>query len=462
MKKASGEESQLCSLSKKPTRSALDRKVHRVSDLNRKAKTILEDEIGSIWVEGEISSLRKSPQGHVYFALKDDRAEIPATLFKGHQKNQEIELRDGIQVQIYGEVSLYEVRGRYQLLCKKVEQAGLGSLHEAFEKLKERLKNEGFFDETRKRPLPLLPQRIGIVTSLTGAAIRDILQIINRRFPNIHIVIAPTRVQGDGAAQSIVHGIEWLNRHADIDVIIVGRGGGSLEDLWAFNEEMVARAITTSVVPVISAVGHEIDFTISDFVADKRAPTPSAAAELVVMRKQDFEDKIDQLKMRFTKGLQSAFYKKQQQLDESSQRVIRLMEKHVRMTTQTIHQIEYRLQGQSPQARLRLHGQRIERARSHLTRIAQGQIQKHFINIQKLTPALIHAGKNLLNERIQELAKRRTQLQALSPLSVLERGFSITTTSDDNIVRSRDQIKKGDTLKTILADGKITSEVKSI
>jgi exodeoxyribonuclease VII large subunit len=256
------------------TAPAERRKIYRVTELTRRIKAVLEDEVGTVWVEGEVSNAKLMTNGHLYFTLKDETSQLTAAFFRFQQSGARVEVKDGAKLRALGRITVYEPRGQYQLIVQKLEAAGQGSLQEAFEKLKGKLNQEGLFDSARKRPLPRLPRHIGIVTSPTGAAIRDMLQILGRRFPNLHIVVAPVRVQGEGAAEEIAAALDLLNQRADLDVLIVGRGGGSLEDLWAFNEEAVARALARSRLPVISAVGHEIDFTISDFVADVRAPHP--------------------------------------------------------------------------------------------------------------------------------------------------------------------------------------------
>ena len=265
----------------------LERTILTVSEVNERIKIVLEDTFFDIWVEGEISNLRTPSSGHAYLTLKDEHSQIRAVLFKMQRRYLRFDPKDGMLVIARGRISLYEPRGEYQLVVDYMEPKGVGALQIAFEQLKVRLAQAGLFDASRKRPLPVLPRCLGIITSPTGAVIRDMLQILRRRFANLHICIYPVRVQGDGAAVEIAHGIEALNRYPGIDVIIVARGGGSLEDLWAFNEEAVAQAIYASTIPVISAVGHEIDYTIADFVADVRAPTPSAAAELVIRNKSE-------------------------------------------------------------------------------------------------------------------------------------------------------------------------------
>ncbi|MHB8835605.1 MAG: exodeoxyribonuclease VII large subunit, partial [Candidatus Methylomirabilia bacterium] len=265
------------------------RKIWTVSELNRAAGELLEEAFPRIWVEGEISNWKLYGSGHAYFSLKDDGGQIAAVLFRAAAKNFRFEPRDGLAVLAAGRVSLYGQRGQYQLIVDELEPRGKGALQLAFEQLKEKLQKEGLFDAQRKRPLPTLPRTVGVVTSPTGAVIRDIITVLGRRFANVRVLLNPVRVQGEGAGAEIAAAITELALRGDVDVLIVGRGGGSMEDLWAFNEESVARAIAASTVPVISAVGHETDFTIADFVADLRAPTPSAAAELVVQSKEALE-----------------------------------------------------------------------------------------------------------------------------------------------------------------------------
>src|SRR5204863_4564033 len=274
------------------------RAVLTVSALTEKLRQVLEEKFPMVWVEGEISNFKVYGSGHAYFTLKDSGAQVRAVLFRNRMRRIRFEPGDGLHVLAMGSVEVYPQRGEYQLVVELLEPRGLGALQLAFEQLKARLAAEGLFDEGRKRALPRFPRKIGIVTSPSGAAIRDMLRVIGRRFGELHIVLAPCRVQGDGAAEEIARGIRDLNALGDVDVLIVGRGGGSLEDLWAFNEEVVARAIAGSKVPVISAVGHEVDVTIADFVADLRAPTPSAAAELVVREKQTIVETIADLHHR--------------------------------------------------------------------------------------------------------------------------------------------------------------------
>jgi exodeoxyribonuclease VII large subunit len=271
------------------------RRVLSVTELTVQLRDLLETTFVEVWVEGELSNCRLWNTGHMYFTLKDASAQMHAVIFRSALRSLKFKPADGLRVVARGRISVYEPKGEYQLVCEHMEPQGLGALQLAFDQLKKRLQGEGLFDAARKRPLPALPRKIGIVTSLDGAAIRDIIKVLRRRYVNAHLVIRPARVQGEGAAPEIARGLRALGRVAGVDVIIVGRGGGSIEDLWAFNEEIVARAIAGSPVPVISAVGHESDVSIADFVADLRAPTPSAAAELVVAAKDEFCSRIDRL-----------------------------------------------------------------------------------------------------------------------------------------------------------------------
>src|SRR5687767_3160811 len=290
------------------------RRVLTVTDLNARIRALLEHQFIEVWVEGELSNCKLWNTGHMYFTLKDSAAQIRGVMFRSALRTLRFKPQDGLRVVARGRISVYDPKGEYQLVCEHLEPEGLGALQLAFEQLKQRLQAAGLFDPRRKRPLPALPRKIGIVTSLDGAAVRDIIQVLRRRHPNAHIVIRPARVQGDGAALDIARGLAAIGRVPGVDVVIVGRGGGSIEDLWAFNEEVVARAIAGCPVPTISAVGHETDVTIADFVADVRAPTPSAAAEMVVARKDDFCAHIDRLEHRLTSALRSRLHRLESQL----------------------------------------------------------------------------------------------------------------------------------------------------
>ncbi len=301
----------------------MDIKVFTVSELSGQIKSLLEFQFAEIWLEGEISNFKAHSSGHFYFTLKDEKSQIPAVMFRGDNQRLRFQLEDGLKVLCRGRVTVYEPQGRYQIVVQEVEPVGIGSLQLLFEQLKERLEKEGLFDPKYKKPLPDLPKTVGIVTSPTGAAIQDFLKIAGRRFPGHHVVIYPSRVQGAGAAEEIVSGISALDQAPDVEVIVVTRGGGSLEDLWPFNEEIVARAIFEAKTPVVSAVGHEIDFSISDFVADLRAPTPSAAAEIIFPKKEDLHGVIDQLGGRLIRAIRLDTLK--QRIDDLELRIAKSM-----------------------------------------------------------------------------------------------------------------------------------------
>lgn len=292
------------------------RYIYKVSQLTSSIKIILEDSLSNIWVEGEISNFRSPASGHFYFTLKDEKSELRCVSFKGNNEKIKFDIKDGMHVVCNGKVSVYEKQGAYQLYVSKIEPKGIGALQLAFEQLKERLFKEGLFDESRKKPIPGLPDRIGIVTSPTGAAIRDVLNVLKRRFPNVEIIINPVKVQGEGAKEEIAQAIGDFNKLDNVDVIILCRGGGSLEDLWAFNEEIVARAVYNSRIPTISAVGHEIDWLITDFVADLRAATPSAAAELVIPEKSDLVEALKGIEKRLKEFPLNRVREFEQRLDD--------------------------------------------------------------------------------------------------------------------------------------------------
>jgi exodeoxyribonuclease VII large subunit len=420
-----------------PPPSQNERKVLRVGELTRLIKTTLENEVGTVWVEGEVSNFIHHTSGHMYFALKDADGLIRAAMFRGSQRGLAVQPANGMLVRAYGRVSAYPQRSEFQLVVEKVEAAGKGSLQEQFEKLKAKLQQEGLFDAARKKKLPLLPRHIGIVTSPTGAAIRDMLQILDRRFKNLHIVLAPVRVQGEGAAQEIAHAIDFFNKRGGIDVLIVGRGGGSLEDLWAFNEELVARAIARSAIPTISAVGHEVDFTISDFVADCRAPTPSAAAELVVGCKADFETRLN----RSAKGLKHALH-------------ARSLAYRNRLTRAGGSYVF-----REPQNLLKQFRTRIERLRAGLASELRHACTQRQQRTDELAMRLRHRAERLVQTRAETLKRLGSQLRALGPSAVLERGYSITRTPDGSIVRDAKGVAPGEKIETVLHRGVLESTV---
>jgi len=411
-----------------------------VTELNRRIKAMLDAGFGSLWVEGEISNYRPAASGHIYFTLKDAGSQINVVFFKGSQRGLKTALKDGLKVRVFGEVTMYIERGQHQLVARMVEPASKGNLQEAFEALKARLSAEGLFDSSRKRPIPFLPRHIGIVTSPTGAALQDMLTVFNRRYPNLHILLAPVKVQGEGAAAEIARAIDLLNNRNDLEVLIVGRGGGSIEDLWSFNEEVVARAIARSRIPVISAVGHEIDFTISDFVADLRAPTPSAAAELAVRPRSDLEDMINDQRRRLARSLENRLLQFRNRLTRAAHSYVFHEPRHLlHQRRQDLNQIRLRLTS-ALQDVYREKQQRLDSAHENIT-----------------SRARIH-----VKEQRLVLSRLESQLRALGPLAVLERGYSITRGADGRALSSVKGLKEGAPLVTILADGQITSITREI
>ena len=386
-----------------------------VSELNDLIKGTLESRIETVWVQGEISNFRVPPSGHYYFTLKDERSQIGAVMFRRQGAGLRFALENGMAVLCFGKVSVYSVRGDLQLYVEEIEPQGQGALYLAFEQLKKKLFGEGLFADECKKPLPFLPTSIGIVTSTGGAALRDMLRIIDDRYPDRRIVIRPVKVQGDGAAGEIARAIADLNRLDAVDVIIVGRGGGSLEDLWAFNEEIVARAIFVSKIPVISAVGHEIDFTIADFVADFRAPTPTAAAEMVLPRKNALQQQIETLELALYRNMESA----------------------VEAAREKFHGLLKRLA--EPSRRLRDYQQRLDDLSIDLLRCAQEQLRQR-------------------RNRLSECAAR---LSALSPLAVLDRGYAIAhKLPEERIIKSADNLAIGDLIRVTFSAGKSVCRVE--
>lgn len=394
-------------------------KFFTVSQITRKIRASLEHNFSNISILGEISNVRTPGSGHVYLTLKDKSSQLQAVVFRNIANKIKFELKDGMEVISFGSVTVYEPRGQYQLIINKIEPKGIGALQLAFQQLKEKLEKEGLFDQAHKKPVPFIPQKIGIVTSPTGAAIKDILNIIDRRFANVEILLYPVKVQGEGAAQEIAEAITELNALTDIDVIIAGRGGGSLEDLWAFNEEVVARSIYNSRIPVISAVGHEIDITIADLVADKRTLTPSEAGELVVPRKDLLLDMLEKLNTRLLQSLTD-------KLRLSKERLVRVANSYVM---------------RQPFDRLRRWQQRLDEF------------------AQRLNINITHA----LNTEREQLSGIAGKLESLSPLNVLKRGYTITTRLEDNkSLREAKGLNKGDKIKTNFSKGSVISTTLSI
>jgi exodeoxyribonuclease VII large subunit len=416
------------------------RKVLSVWELTSDIKRLLEKSVGSVWVSGEITNLRAQSSGHVYFTLKDVAAQLSCVLFRGTAAAQRSLLADGQKVLLQGDVTVYEARGQYQLIVREVELQGVGALQVQFEKLKQKLQAEGLFAPERKRALPRFPQRIGLVTSPTGAAIRDVLHVVQRRHPSLEIILAPCRVQGDGAVREIAEAIRLLNEFGGLDLILVTRGGGSLEDLWAFNEEVVARAIFESAIPVVSAVGHEIDFTIADFVADVRAATPSAAAEIIT---------------------EDVFASRELVGDAMSLMQLRVR-RRMRIESENFESLAGRLVRLHPRRKLDNSLQRLDDLQFGLLRNLKNAARSRNLVLQNLAGRFLRAKPSLaLKSRREPLRQLERRLNALGPEQVLARGYSITTdAASGKVLRDTAKIKAGERLKTRLAKGEVFSRAE--
>lgn len=411
-----------------------------ISQLTHQIRNTLEGQFARVWVCGEITNLSRPKSGHFYFSLKDDQAQISAVIWRTLAKTLTFNLEDGMEVLVLGRITVYPGRGNYQIIPEKIEPKGIGALQLAFEQMKKKLELEGLFDPARKRPIPSLPHRIGIVTSPSGAAIRDMLKIIYGRLPYVSVLIYPTKVQGEGAAIEIAEGIRVLNTIEDIDVIIIGRGGGSLEDLWAFNEEVVARAIFNSRLPIISAVGHEVDISISDLVADLRAPTPTAAGETVVPKYDMLIRDLEDQKERILRALQNVVSFHKARLDGlKNSYVFRRPEEMVLNLERKTDEMVERLFRPLPEIMERWR----ERLSDKKDRLFQG-VQKDLI---------------FFKERLRAIAGT---LDALSPLKILERGYSITLDQKDIPLKKLEDLAPGDMVTTLLKDGKILSRIEEI
>lgn len=437
------------------------RRVLTVSQLNASIRGLLEGHLADVWVEGEISNCRVWNTGHMYFTLKDGSAQVRGVMFRMALRSLRFKPADGLRVIARGQISCYEPKGEYQIVCEHMEPHGLGALQLAFDQLKKKLHAEGLFDQARKRPLPALPRKIGIVTSLDGAAIRDIIKVLRRRHPSAHLVIRPARVQGEGAATDIARGLRALGRVPEVDVIIAGRGGGSAEDLWAFNEEVVARAIADSPVPVISAVGHEADVTIADFVADLRAPTPSAAAELVVSAKDDLCTRIDRLSQRLHAATRHGIQQRRAVVQTLAGRRA-LAGWHGQLALRGRHAAE--LTHQLKRAAL---AQLARQGREYLAlrrRLEAQDLRRRFATSRgrlttvdgRLRAAAIR-GRERADSRFRVLAGR---LNTLSPLAVLARGYAVCWNADRTaIIRSASSVGAGEQVRVTLHEGELACEI---
>ena len=438
-----------------------ERKVWTVSQLTARIRDLLEGEFDDLWISGEISNTRASQAGHLDFTLKDEKAQIRCAGFRDKLRGIKFRPEDGLNVTVRGSVSVYEARGEYQVYVTQIEPVGLGALQLAFEQLKARLEAEGLFDPARKKPLPLLPRRIGLITSPTGAAVRDVLRILKRRFPNVHILLYPVRVQGDEAAPEIAAALDYFGRQRAADVLLLVRGGGSLEDLWAFNEEQVARAIAACPIPVISGVGHETDFTIADFVADVRASTPSNAAEIVVRTRDEFLRHIEQLARSLAQHVRLVLLARRARLHElEAHRGFRRLDYLLRQHRQRADELAGRL-SESLRRRLEFSHRRVDVAQARLRsfdfrpRLAALELRL----AQRRQDVSIRI-ERLLRARAERVSRLGTQLEERSPLRVLERGYAVAYDAQGNVVRSADQVEVGDSVSIQLARGQIEAEVK--
>lgn len=437
--------------------------VFTVSRLNTTVRQLLEQEMGSVWLSAEISNFSQPASGHWYFTLKDDGAQVRCAMFRNSNRRVTFRPQHGQQILVRATITLYEPRGDYQLIIESMHPAGEGALQQQFELLKAKLASEGLFDQQHKQPLPEPAKQVGVITSATGAALHDVLRVLHRRDPSLPVIIYPTPVQGTDAPAAIVRAIELANQRAECDVLIVGRGGGSLEDLWSFNEERVARAIFASRIPVVSAVGHETDVTIADFVADLRAPTPSAAAEIVSRNQTELL----------------------RQLLSQQQRLEMAMDYYLAQQQRRFSRLDHRLQQQHPQLRLARQQTALFRLQQRLNEAMENRLRQSLRQQDRLSqrlaahqpqPRLFQAQRQLeqmryrlqqsmekmLNRDRQRFATLAAQLEGVSPLATLARGFSVTTDSAGQVVKKTAQLQSGDTLRTRLDDGWVESQVTSL
>lgn len=483
-----------------------ERRLFTVSDLTGRIRELLCKNFTDIMVQGEISNCHVAGSGHIYCTLKDERAQIRCVLFKQQQRGMKFQPEDGLQVLMRGSISVYEARGEYQLYVESIEPVGRGALQLAFEQLKKKLEAEGLFAAEKKKSLPLLPSRIGLITSRSGAAVRDVVRILTRRFPNVHLMLYPVRVQGPEAAREIVEALRYFSKRRLVDVVLLVRGGGSLEDLWSFNEEMVARTIAASMIPVISGVGHETDFTIADFVADVRASTPSAAAELVVQTRREFDKHVadlrdslqslvryrllelsrrmhelaarrgfrrpvdllrqhrqrtDELTSRLAFGLRARLDLSRRQLTLAQMRVARFdLQARVGALRKRTADLDTRL-ARDLRARLELSRRRLEaanlRMRSFDLRAKLGVLR---LRLETREHNLRARVERLLRAKREGLERLAVQLQERSPLKVLERGYAIATDSAGNVLRDAEQVAIGDSVSIRLHKGRLDTEVR--
>ncbi len=452
-----------------------------VTQLVRTVRETLELTLDEFWVTGEVSNSRGAPSGHLYFTLKDERSAVNCVMFSSAYRRLRFKLADGMEVLVRGRVNLYEARGAMQFYAEEMEPRGLGALQLAFEQLKRRLDAEGLFDPARKRQLPFLPRTIGIVTALRGAAIRDIMTVLLARFPNLHLIIRPARVQGQGAAADIAQAIADLNRDGRAEVIIVGRGGGSLEDLWAFNEEVVARAIHGSAIPIVSAIGHEIDYTIADFVADVRAPTPTAAAQIAVPAMRELTQRLEETEATLRGAIAGAIngYRRElghvgarlrdplalirdtrQRVDEAGAALGIAVSANVAAARRRIHELGFRVR--APLALIRDSRLSLSRLTFHLRQVQSVRARQLGLELERASARLQAAGSRAVEIRRARFSALATRLDSISPLKVLERGYAVVTNPrDGRAVVDAAAVTPGDELQIRLRRGRLRATANS-
>jgi exodeoxyribonuclease VII large subunit len=436
------------------------RRVLSVGELNSAIRTLLDSQFQDVWVAGEVSGVKLATSGHYYFTLKDQQSQLRCVCFRNSARYLRFKPQDGIAVLARGRIDVYEPRGEYQLLVEALEPQGFGALQLAFEQLKKKLSEEGLFDPAKKRPLPRLPQRIGIVTSPTGAVIRDMLQIFERRFPGLHIRLYPAHVQGEGSIEEVTAGIDWFSQSGWPDVVIVARGGGSLEDLWTFNEEAVARAIARSAAPVVSAVGHETDVTISDFVADLRAPTPSAAAELVIGTRREFLDRIEAARVSLGRGVRFRLTDAERRLHRQGiERASALLQRSLGRRLQRADDLDYRLRGVLREALARERRRSLDldaRLRRMDLRLRFATLWRRLEAAEKEAAERVRLRMVLVRGRLDSLS---AQLAHLSPLSILDRGYAIVQDESGRVVKEAAAAPVDSALDVRLSRGRLRATV---
>lgn len=434
-----------------------------VSQLNRRARALLEQGIARLWVEGEISNMSRPASGHIYFSLKDEAAQVSAAWFRQRQRGPAIGFRNGDKVLAYGRVSIYEARGNYQLIVEQMEPAGEGVLKQRYEALKRKLLAEGLFEEARKQALPALPERIGVITSSSGAAIRDVVSVLGRRFPAVPVVVYPAAVQGEAAPGDLLEALETAIRRDECDVLIIGRGGGSLEDLWAFNDETLARAVAACPIPVVSAVGHEVDFTICDFVADVRAPTPSGAAELVVPDQRDWLHRVGTLALRIGRFGQRAVEDRYQELDWLGKRLV------AASPAVTLRRQRDSLRENRARLAAAMHRQILERQNDSQTlrgkfmqRSPALAVQRSIGRLAELRQRLAAGSHDALSEMNHRLALLGRALHSVSPLATLDRGYAIVKDSQGKVLTEAAAAERGDEIRAQLSKGELVANVTKV